>query len=177
MSFLLKLFKKTKQFNVTFCGLDKAGKTAIVNYLIYGEFKDTIPTMGINREVMDLPGIQLNIFDLGGQEDFRPMWSDINEKSDGIVYVIDSTDHLRMDESKKILYDVVNIQNKQGIPVLILLNKIDLPDRINRVAFIERFGFSNLSASWACFETSAKTGEGLFQAFTWFVNQIKGGKK
>ena len=176
MAFLLNLFKKIKQVSITFCGLDKAGKTTIVNYLITGKFTETTPTTGVNREIMDFPNIQFNIYDLGGQVDFRPMWAEINEKSDGIIYVIDSSDFIRMDETKQLLHQVVNIQTNKILPVLILLHKIDLPDRINRQDFIEQFELSNLEAYWACFETSAKTGEGLLQAFKWFIERFSGGK-
>ena len=128
MSFLLNLFKKkAKPVTVTICGLDKAGKTAIVNYLIHGKFKETTPTMGVNREVINFPKLQINIFDLGGQEDFRPIWQEINEKTDALIYVIDSVDHMRIDETKAIFNDILANQIGGKIPVLLLLNKKDLP--------------------------------------------------
>ncbi len=45
MAFFLKLFRKKKQANMTICGLDKAGKTSVINYLLHGENRMTIPTM------------------------------------------------------------------------------------------------------------------------------------
>ncbi|MHA1639043.1 MAG: ADP-ribosylation factor-like protein, partial [Candidatus Heimdallarchaeota archaeon] len=72
MSFLKRLFRqRTKRVTITICGLDNAGKTTIVRYLVAGEYKSTVPTMGVNREVIDLPNLQMDIFDLGGQLDFR----------------------------------------------------------------------------------------------------------
>ena len=176
MSFILKLFKnRTKQVNLTICGLDNAGKTTIVNYLINGEFKETLPTMGIHKEEINFPKLKLSIYDLGGQVDFRGMWSSVNEKSDALVYVIDSSDHFRLNESKEIFYNVLKTQINSTIPVLILLNKIDLPNRISRIDFINEFNLQNiqLNSNWACFETSAKTGEGILSSFHWFVNVLK----
>jgi len=66
MSLLQRLFKKKKQANITICGLEKAGKNSVLNYLIYGESKTTIPTIGINLDTNNLPKLDLVIHDLGG---------------------------------------------------------------------------------------------------------------
>ena len=171
LSFLLKLFKsKTKHVVITICGLDKAGKTTIVKYIVAGEHKNTIPTLGVNREIVDLPRLQMDIFDLGGQEDFRGLWADINEKSDGLIYVVDSTDYVRFDESKGIFHNIIRTQINPNIPIMVLLNKTDLPERISRPDFMKEFGLFDLTNKWSCFETSALTGEGLYEAFKWFID-------
>ena len=62
LSFLINLFKnKVKQVALSICGLDKAGKTTIINYLIKGEYTETLPTMGINHEEISFPKLRLNI--------------------------------------------------------------------------------------------------------------------
>jgi small GTP-binding protein len=175
VSFLRRLFRqKTKRVVITICGLDKAGKTTIVRYLVAGEYKSTTPTMGVNREVIDLPNLQMDIFDLGGQEDFRGLWPEINEKSDGLVYVVDSTDYLRLFESKEIFHNIVNGQINTLIPVLILLNKCDLENPLSRPEFIDRFELMDLdNMKWACYVTSAITGEGVYEAFKWFIDEFQ----
>ncbi|NHJ83976.1 MAG: GTP-binding protein [Asgard group archaeon] len=176
MSFFLNLFrKKTKPVNLTICGLDKAGKTTFVNYLIHGEFKETTPTMGVNRKSISFPKLDLHIFDMGGQEDFRPLWSDMNEKSNALIYVVDSTDYLRFDETKSIFHNIIEHQIDKQIPVLILLNKIDLSDRMNHVDFTRDFGLLDTqnAFTWAVFETSAKTGVGIMESVTWFLKILE----
>ncbi|NHJ48715.1 MAG: GTP-binding protein [Asgard group archaeon] len=157
------------------CGLDGAGKTTIINYLVKGEFVETIPTLGINRETIDFPKLKLNVFDLGGQIDFRGMWNQVNEKADALVFVIDSTDTVRLNEAKEIFHNIVDLQINDDIPVLILLNKIDIPYRISRSDFINEFDLANFASemTWTCYETSAKTGEGIFDAFSWFIQMLK----
>ncbi|MHA1211287.1 MAG: ADP-ribosylation factor family protein [Candidatus Heimdallarchaeota archaeon] len=177
MSILQRLFRnKTKKVNLTICGLDKAGKTTIVNYLIHGEFKETIPTMGLNREKINLPKLQLDIFDLGGQTNFRPIWSDYNEESDGLIFVVDASDKERIEESSEIFHDILDHQINQNIPVMILLNKCDIHDRIELVQFIRSFGLSNpnLEIKWSIFETSAKSGLGVVDSFSWLVDVFGG---
>ena len=81
---------------------------------------------------------------------------------------------MRFEETKEIFYNIINNQIDQNIPVMILLNKADIPERISRKEFVDRFnlGESELKIQWTCFETSAKTGEGIFESFSWFVNNM-----
>jgi small GTP-binding protein len=174
MSLLQKLFSRTKRVNITICGLDQAGKTTIVNYLLKGEHVETVPTMGVNRETIDFPKLKMNVFDLGGQEDFRGIWAGINEKSDALIYVIDSSDTVRFEETRELFYKIINTQIGTETPVLILLNKVDLSNRISRSEFLQQFNLDDIhQMQWACYETSAKTGEGIFESFSWFINQLQ----
>ena len=134
MVFLRRLFRrKSKPVNLTICGLDKAVKTTYLNYLIEEEFKETAPTMGLNRKTISFPNLDIHIFDLGG-EDFRPLWTDINEKTNALIYVVDSTDYLWFEETKEIFHNIIKNQINPEIPVLlIILSKINLPDRMERV--------------------------------------------
>ncbi|TET30839.1 MAG: GTP-binding protein [Candidatus Heimdallarchaeota archaeon] len=174
MAFFQRLFRKKKQANMTICGLDKTGKTSVINYLLYGENKETIPTMGVNVNTINLPRLDISIFDLGGQEGFRPMWGDINERSQAVVYIVDSTDSERFELTKSIFHDIICAQIEENIPVLILLNKIDLPNRMSRADFIYQFGLLDLkNIAWSCYEISAMTGEGLIEAFTSFIHNLE----
>ncbi|MFW9922650.1 MAG: ADP-ribosylation factor family protein [Candidatus Thorarchaeota archaeon] len=173
MSILQRLFRnKVKNVNLTICGLDKAGKTTLINYLIHGEFRNTIPTNGLNREKINLPKLHIDIFDLGGQSEFRPIWSDYNENSDGLIYVVDIADRERLNESKEVFHNILNSQINPNIPVLVLLNKCDLPDKIALIDFIHEFKLNDpsLGINWAIFETSTKTGEGVLDSMGWIVD-------
>ena len=177
MSIFQRLFRnRTKQANLTICGLDKAGKTTLINYLIHGEFTETIPTSGLNREVIELPKLSLEIYDLGGQTEFRDMWADYNEQSDALIFVVDSTDDLRFEETKNIFNKIVSSQINTRIPVLILLHKCDLANRLILKDFIPQFGLNNPDTKfkWAVFETSAITGEGIVDSFHWLVDFLGG---
>ncbi|MEA2071048.1 MAG: ADP-ribosylation factor-like protein [Asgard group archaeon] len=144
----------------------------MVEYLIHGEFRETIPTSGLNREKISLPKIELDIYDLGGQEVFRSMWANYNEESDGLIYVIDSSDFERFEITKDQFHTIIESQINPQIPVLILLNKCDLPNRISLDDFIVRFGLDDpsLPFEWALFETSSITGEGIVDAMNWLVD-------
>ena len=173
MSFLVNLFRsRTKHADITICGLDDAGKTTLLRFLETGEFHETTPTMGINRETLHLPNLQINVFDMAGQADFRGMWHSVNEKSDGIVFVVDRSNAMRFEEAKYVFQSTINIQLDNDVIVLVLLNKSDVPDVIEKTEFIREFGLYDLPFKWAIFETSARTGEGIFNAFKWFVDEF-----
>ena len=173
MSFLVRLFKnRVKNVTITICGLDSAGKTTLINYLMKGEFTETEPTLGVNREILDLPKLHISVMDLGGQEDFRGIRSEVNERTDGLIYVIDSTDIFRLDETKDIFYNIINTQLHNEIPILLMLNKVDLQNHLPRAEFIDKFSLAELNLSWKCYETSAKTGFGIYPAFKWLVEKL-----
>lgn len=176
MSFLVNLFKsRSKQVSISICGLDLAGKTTIVRYLLAGEHKDTIPTMGINKEVIHFPKLQINVFDLGGQKQLRTIWSDINDKSDALIYVVDGADLERLEEAREEFNKILDTQINPNIPVLILLNKCDLPNYMDRIEFIRKFGLLERQLQWVCYETSALTGEGIGEAFSWLIDEFGAG--
>ncbi|MHA1629978.1 MAG: ADP-ribosylation factor family protein [Candidatus Heimdallarchaeota archaeon] len=176
MSFFRKIFKRKKEVNITLCGLANAGKTTIVKYLETGEFVKTQPTMGINRgETIRIEKLEINIWDMGGQDDFRVLWPEVNEKSDGVVFVVDKNDVMKFEEAYKAFQEIVEHQIHDDVIVLVLLHKADLPEGMDRSRFIQEFGLVDLPFKWACYETSAKTGQNIFESFKWFFEQLKEG--
>ena len=43
---------------------------------------------------------QLNVWDVGGQRTLRPYWRNYFEQTDGLVWVVDSTDRRRLADSR-----------------------------------------------------------------------------
>jgi len=147
-----------------------------VKYLETGEFVKTQPTMGINRgETIRIEKLEINIWDMGGQDDFRVLWPEVNEKSDGVVFVVDKNDVMKFEEAYKAFQEIVEHQIHDDVIVLVLLHKADLLEGMDRSRFIQEFGLVDLPFKWACYETSAKTGQNIFESFKWFFEQLKEG--
>ncbi len=147
-----------------------------MKYLETGEFVKTQPTMGINRgETIRIEKLEINIWDMGGQDDFRVLWPEVNEKSDGVVFVVDKNDVMKFEEAYKAFQEIVEHQIHDDVIVLVLLHKADLPGGMDRSRFIQEFGLVDLPFKWACYETSAKTGQNIFESFKWFFEQLKEG--
>ncbi len=61
MAFLEKLLGKKKHVMITICRLDNTEKTSVIDYLVHGEHRQTIPTIGVNVNTINLPKLDLNI--------------------------------------------------------------------------------------------------------------------
>ncbi|XP_018804602.1 PREDICTED: ADP-ribosylation factor-like protein 4A [Bactrocera latifrons] len=122
--------------HIVMLGLDSAGKTTALYRLKLDQYLNTVPTIGFNCEKVQgilgkAKGIQFLVWDVGGQEKLRPLWRSYTRCTDGILFVVDSVDVERMEEAKMELMRTVKCPDNQGVPVLILANKQDLPGARN----------------------------------------------
>jgi ADP-ribosylation factor-like protein 2 len=85
-------------------GLDNAGKTTILKKFIGEDINTISPTFGFNIKTVEHKGLKLNIWDVGGQRSLRSYWRNYFESTDGLVWVVDSADHRRLDDCKKELH-------------------------------------------------------------------------
>uniref|UniRef100_A0A3B3D3E8 ADP-ribosylation factor-like protein 11 n=1 Tax=Oryzias melastigma TaxID=30732 RepID=A0A3B3D3E8_ORYME len=120
-----------QSLHVVVLGLDSSGKTSLLYRLKLKEFVKTIPTKGFNTEKIKVPvgasrSINFQVWDVGGQEKLRPLWKSYTRRTDGIVFVVDSTELERMVEARVELHKITRTSENQGVPVLILANKQDL---------------------------------------------------
>lgn len=106
LGWLRSLFFK-KELEISIVGLQYAGKTTLVNSLTSGTFEeDTMPTIGFNHKeikkgsVLSYSGkISMKVWDLGGQVRFRDSWEKYCRDSDVIIYVVDSNDRGKLNDS------------------------------------------------------------------------------
>lgn len=101
---LLTILKKVKQkeheMRLLMLGLDNAGKTTVVKKF-NGEDIDLIsPTLGFNIKTLEYSGFKLNIWDVGGQTSLRSYWRNYFESTDGLIWVVDSSDRARLLDCK-----------------------------------------------------------------------------
>merc|ERR1712176_666608 len=90
-----------------------------------------MPTQGFNIKSLVQDGFKLNVWDIGGQKTIRPYWSNYFESSDALVYVIDSSDRRRLEESGAELKELLNEDKLASIPLLIFANKQDLQQSLS----------------------------------------------
>lgn len=110
------------------CGLDFAGKTALVYRWKTGRFNPNLsPTLSPTLESVSIRGglVAANVFDLGGQKKLRNQWKDYLEKSNAVIFVIDAHDRERYLEMKDEFKNRV-LPELGEKPCLIVCNKLDL---------------------------------------------------
>jgi len=92
-------------------GLDNAGKTTILKALANEDITQIQPTKGFNIKNLSHEGFKLNVWDVGGQISLRPYWPNYFEYRDALVYVIDSSDPKRLQESGAELQKLLEVIN------------------------------------------------------------------
>ena len=176
MSFLARLFRQKKQFKIAIIGLDSAGKTTMLNFLRFEKSIETMPTIGVNVEVLQRKNVNLSIFDLGGQKHFRNLWGTLMKGASAIIFVIDSSDRLRIEEAKAELWNVLLDPQYPDAPLLIVANKQDIPGAMTIEEIILANNLNNLekmgSRSWHIQPTVATTGQGVEEAIHWIVIEL-----
>jgi small GTP-binding protein len=159
---------------IGFVGIDNAGKTTIINIFAKQKLTRTIPTVGINLEHLSFTEIKFDILDMGGQKNFRLLWVDYLNTVDIAIYVIDASDHERLDESLQEFQKMLVLTEEADIPILILVNKIDLPETMSALDIGKKLASIREIAKrdWNIIETSAITTKGLVEMFKWTFTKI-----
>ncbi|KAL6599848.1 hypothetical protein ACP70R_045499 [Stipagrostis hirtigluma subsp. patula] len=174
LSIIRKIKRKEKEMRILMVGLDNSGKTTIV-LKINGEDTSVIsPTLGFNIKTIKYQKYSLNIWDVGGQKTIRSYWRNYFEQTDGLVWVVDSSDIRRLDDCRAELHNLLKEERLAGASLLVFANKQDIqgalkPEEIAKVLDLE---VMEKSRHWQIVGCSAYTGDGLLQGFDWLVQDI-----
>ncbi|CAI9717176.1 ADP-ribosylation factor 13B [Octopus vulgaris] len=123
---LISKCKTKRKLTFAILGLDDAGKTTTAKGLS-GETNhtDTTVTIGFDKEEIKLDKYEITLFDLGGGKKIRDIWHNYLTEVFGIIFVIDSSNQSRMEETKEVLTHVLESPFVIGKPLLVLANKQD----------------------------------------------------
>jgi ADP-ribosylation factor-like protein 8 len=137
LDWLRSLFFK-EEMELTLVGLQNSGKTTLVNVIANGSFtEDMIPTIGFNMRKVQKGNVTMKLWDIGGQPRFRSMWERYCRGVNSIVFVLDSVDTEKYEAAKTELHHLLSKPQLQGIPLLVLGNKNDLPGALTVDQIIE----------------------------------------
>ena len=156
-------------------GLDNAGKTTILYKLKLGKTSKTVPTVGFNVETVKHKNVTFAVWDCGGQERIRPLWRHYFTGTNALIYVVDSSDHDRLDESRKELLRVISDKELSNCLLIVLANKQDMEGSVKPKELMEKFDFDNLPGdhTWSVIPTVAINGTGLVEALNWISSHTK----
>ncbi|KAK7517751.1 P-loop containing nucleoside triphosphate hydrolase protein [Phyllosticta citricarpa] len=205
----LYLYATSKEeYSILLLGLDNAGKTTLLEQFkalhsatLHPKLK-TVPTVGQNVSTITLPDMYLKIWDVGGQHSLRGLWQSYYASCHAIVFVIDSSDvgdadltklgdrnaedevDGRLEECRMVLEDVLQHEDTEGVPLLVLANKQDREDcvevvrikegLVRKVFEGEKGGAVRDSRVLPC---SALTGTGVKEAVDWLCSRVKWNKE
>merc|ERR1712057_5330 len=119
-------------------GLDAAGKTTILYKLKLGEVVTTIPTIGFNVETVEYKNINFSVWDVGGQDKIRKLWRHYYQNTEGLIFVVDSSDRDRIDDAREELSKMLADPEMAEAVVLVFANKQDLPHAMSSTEVAEK---------------------------------------
>ncbi|VDK43166.1 unnamed protein product [Anisakis simplex] len=201
---ILRKFKSQpgKELRILLLGLDNAGKTTILKNLASEDIAHITPTQGFNIKSVVSDDVKLNVWDIGGQRKIRPYWKNYFENTDVLVadlqtffflkynivhdehspffcpkkiYVIDSSDRKRFDETGLELLELLEEEKLKSVPLLIYANKQDLVTAAKASEIAEGLQLLSIrDRSWQIQACSAVTGEGIRDGMDWISKNLKG---
>lgn len=173
LNLLRKLKKNDNEARLLVLGLDNAGKTTILKKLSDEDPTHIAPTQGFNIKSLMQGEFKLNVWDIGGQKSIRPYWRNYFDQTDALVYVIDSADRRRIEETGVELGQLLEEDKLAHVPVLVFCNKQDLMNALDPEEIADGLSLGSLeNRTWQLQGCSAKTGEGLQEGMEWLVEQI-----
>ncbi|PKK49833.1 hypothetical protein CI102_5114 [Trichoderma harzianum] len=174
LSILRKARLKDKEMRVLMLGLDNAGKTTIVKQIMGEDVNTVSPTLGFIIKTIDYEGYKLNIWDVGGQKTLRSYWRNYFEKTDALIWVVDTTDRLRIDDCREELHGLLEEERLAGACLLIFANKTDVDGCMTEEEVVTLLRLNDIRThQWHVLPSSAMTGKNLNQGMSWVVEDAK----
>ncbi|XP_058174214.1 ADP-ribosylation factor-like protein 6 [Anopheles ziemanni] len=175
---------KKEQINILVVGLNNSGKSTIVNHFKNPNERTSIivPTVGFSVERFEIcllipdQGVFFTAFDMSGATRYRSLWEHHFKACKGIVFVIDSSDRMRLvvvKDELEILLQHPDIANRR-VPILFFANKMDCTEALSSVKIAAGLGLEKIKDKpWHISSSNALTGEGLQDGVQWMVHQIR----
>lgn len=132
------------------------------------------PTYGFVIHTLPYNGLMVNIWDIGGQKTIRSFWRNYFERTDGVVWVVDSSAPDRLGLCREELHGVMQEDRLQTASLLILANKQDVPGAASVADIKAMLGWSYLETRCHCeiLPCSALENRNIGEGLQWIVSDI-----
>ena len=169
--------------NFLILGLDRVGKTTILEYLKKKAFTSVKPTLALTLIEQIINSYLFKIIDVSGQKKLRDQWWMYTKHPDAIIFVIDINDiknKERLEETKEEINKIIEKFScdeerlDKNTLLLFCVNKVDLYKgklpKVNEIK--EIFNLTELNCKYTTEFTSTVTGEGIEKSFKWLVTKL-----
>jgi small GTP-binding protein len=161
-----------QEMRILMLGLDAAGKTTILYKLKLGEVVSSVPTIGFNVETVEYKNIKFTVWDVGGQDKIRLLWRHYYQNTQGLIFVVDSSDKDRIDVAREELMRMLGEEELRDAVVLVFANKQDM-GVMSVPEITEKLGLHTLKGrEWYIQGTCALTGDGLYDGLDWLSKTV-----
>lgn len=180
--YLRKDAEGRQRFKIVFYGASLCGKTTTLAWLYNkvdglekGKFTQLADPTGRTLFFDFVPmqatkGVVFDVYTTAGQERHRHQRKIVNQGVDGLIFVVDSSASQFQEnvESLNELNTRLGGQLGKNIPLVITLNKRDVPDALPRSELIQKLKIQD----YPIYETVATTGLGVKRAFQSLAREI-----
>lgn len=168
-------------FKSILIGGPAVGKSSLIKRFVYRRFVEGyLATLGVDMSIKELivneQKVAVTFFDIGGQIPFKTIATNFSRDAEGVIIVFDIASSNTIDEAREWLQII--LESNSSIKSLILIgNKSDLIIKRENAILTKIEAFRNeLSKKFGYeipyFETSAKTGENVDEAFNILIWQL-----
>ena len=169
---------ETIHLKIIIVGDSGTGKTTIIKRYMHNEFSETLATIApaYYTKLLETNGniVQINIWDLPGQDRTPIIQSHFARDIEGIIYCCDATNIQSRDNLKIWENELKSKEDIENVKKIIIENKCDLlgdesnyNDDINSLRL-----FSNELQCINYYRTSAKLGYNIDEAIEYLIDQI-----
>jgi len=153
------------QKKICMLGATGVGKTSLVSRFVLSLFSDTyLTTIGVkvDKKILSVDGeeVTLMLWDIYGQDEFQTVRTSYLRGAAGYLLVADGTRPLTLDMARQLQAKASDVIGRA--PFILVLNKADLSDQWH---LDDRAIWRLAEDGWSVVRTSAKTGEGVEEAF------------
>lgn len=114
--------------------------------------------------------VTLKCWDIGGQPRFRGMWERYCRGVNAIVFIVDMADPKVLSVAREELHSLMAQPSLRGIPLLVLGNKSDLPNRLTVDELIDELDLAEIGhREVSCYGISAKEETNLDAVLEWLM--------
>ncbi|VDM99231.1 unnamed protein product [Thelazia callipaeda] len=167
-----------KSVNILVVGLDNSGKSTIINHMKPSDARNNqiTSTIGYVNEQFFFNNTKFLVLDMSGQGKYRNLWESHYKEIDGVIFVIDSTDQLRIAVARDELWLLLNHSDfmLRKVPILVFANKMEVNGSLTTSEISLFLGLNLISDhNWEIYACCAITGQGLNYGFQWLLESIQ----
>ncbi|XP_074124263.1 ras-like protein [Sminthopsis crassicaudata] len=166
--------RRTKMYNLAVMGACCVGKSALTMQFsrnqFVTEYDPTIEDSYHSQTVVDKEPCQLDILDTTGVEEYYPLRDQAMRWGEGFLLVYAVNDLCSFENVNFLWQHLRRLKGTNHVPMVLVANKVDVTDRLVDTTVGQEVA-RNFGVPYV--ETSAKTRQGVEQAFHELVREIR----
>jgi len=112
---------------------------------------------------------------MSGQSRYRSLWEQYYAEAEAVLFVVDSSDRLRVCVVKNELEMLLKHQDvsSKPLPIIIFANKMDIPGALTPLECSQQLELERISdRPWHIASSNGLTGAGIAEGLEWLASHI-----